>query len=142
MPAPDYALVYWDASAILSFLFQDIHSASARNWAEKEGVHFISSLAWSEVCAVIFRLKKENIISESAVHTAYEAIRQGPWRRLSAIPEWDLTENLSKRWSLRGADLWHLAAGKSLQNEMPELVLLTFDLKLEKSVRGESLFPD
>lgn len=142
MPEADYAWVYWDASAVLSFLFKDIHSAGAHKWAEKAGVHFISSLAWSEVCAVIFRLKKEKIINELFVNTAYEAIRQGPWRQLSAIPEWGVTENLSKKWALRGADLWHLAAAKSLQNELPELVLLTFDLKLEKAVRGESLFPD
>ena len=55
---------------------------------------------------------------------------------------WDVTENFSKKWALHGAGLWHLAAAKSLQNEMTELVLLTFDLKLQIPVKGEGLFPD
>ena len=37
--ASDYALVYWDASAILSVLFNDSHTPAALEWAEREGIH-------------------------------------------------------------------------------------------------------
>jgi hypothetical protein len=40
---------------------------------------------------------------------------------------------------LRGADLWHLASAKTLQEELPELILLTFDDQLMNAVTGERL---
>lgn len=135
----EYAMVYWDASAVLSVLFRDVHSPTAREWAAMEGVHFLSSLAWSEVCAVIFRMEKERIIGEHLVNAAREALRRGPWRRLSGVPDWEITENLSRSWMLRGADLWHLALVKRLLEELPDLMLLTFDVKLEQAAKGEGL---
>ncbi|MGH2424940.1 MAG: hypothetical protein ACRDF1_01465 [bacterium] len=41
------------------------------------------------------------------------------------------------KWSLRGADLWHLCTAKSLQSELPELRILTFDARLATAARGE-----
>jgi hypothetical protein len=35
--------------------------------------------------------------------------------------------------------LWHLAAAKSLQRDLPEIFLLTFDDKIEVAARGEDL---
>lgn len=138
----DLSVIYWDASAILSVLFKDSHSSVALKWAEVEGIHFMSTLAWSEVCAVIARMKRERIISELLEATAYEALGQGPWRRMSALPDWEVTGRLSRKWPLRGADLWHLATAKSLQDELPELVLLTFDSRLEQSAGGEGMACD
>jgi hypothetical protein len=46
---------------------------------------------------------------------------------------------LATKWPLRGADLWHLAAAKSLQTELPELAFLSFDLKLAAAAKGEGL---
>ena len=135
----DFSVIYWDASAILSVLFKDSHSSAALKWAEAEGIHFMSTLAWSEVCTVIARMKRERIISELLEATGYEALRQGPWRRMSAFPDWEVTRSLSQKWPLRGADLWHLATAKSLQDELPELVLLTFDSRLEQSAGGEGM---
>jgi len=135
----DFSVIYWDASAILSVLFKDSHSSAALELAEVEGIHFMSTLAWSEVCAVIARMKRERIISELLEATGYEALRQGPWRRMSAFPDWEVARSLSRKWPLRGADLWHLATAKSLQNELPELVLLTFDSSLEQSAGGEGM---
>ena len=135
----DFSVIYWDSSAILSVLFKDSHSSAALKWAEVEGIHFMSTLAWSEVCAVIARMKRERIISELLEAAGYEALRQGPWRRMSAFPDWEVTRSLSRKWPLRGADLWHLATAKSLQDELPELVLLTFDSRLEQSAGGEGM---
>lgn len=129
--------IYWDASAVLSTLFKDCNSESAINWAEAEGVHLISTLAYSEVCAVIGRMKKERILSDPLESTSFKMLEKGPWRRLNALPEWEITKNLSRKWSLSGADLWHLATAKSLQKEIPELILLTFDTRLKKAAREE-----
>ncbi|MBC8391803.1 MAG: PIN domain-containing protein, partial [Deltaproteobacteria bacterium] len=71
--------------------------------------------------------------------TSFEAIQQGPWHLLSTSPGWETTRFLSRKWSLRGADLWHLAAAKTLQDDLPELVLLTFDSRLEKAAEAEGL---
>lgn len=58
---------------------------------------------------------------------------------MTAFPGWETSRSSSRKWSLRGADLWHLATAKSLQNELPELVLLTFDSSLERSAEGEGM---
>ena len=136
---PDFSVVYWDASAVLSVLFKDAHSEDALARANMEGIHFMSTLAWAEVCAVIARMKNEEIIPDLLEATSFEAIQQGPWNLLSTSPGWETTRFLSRKWSLRGADLWHLAAAKTLQDDLPELELLTFDSRLEKAAEGEGL---
>jgi hypothetical protein len=40
---------------------------------------------------------------------------------------------------LRGADLWHLALAKTLQADLPELGLVTFDEALAEAAVGEGL---
>jgi len=139
MDNSDQTIIYWDASAILSALFKDSHSKIATKWAEKDGAHFLTTLAYSEVCAVISRMRKENILSDILIKSSFEVLDQGPWRRISISPEWKITRDLSRKWSLKGADLWHLATSKSLQKEFPELFLLTFDSRLETAANGEGL---
>jgi predicted nucleic acid-binding protein len=132
-------LIYWDSSAILSALFTDTHSDKAKKWADETGLHFISTLAYAEVSAVISRMKREHILAETLVNAAFEVLDQGPWRRIFTWPEWEIVRDLSARWTLRGADLWHLATATTLRIELPELALLTFDKRLEKAARGEAL---
>ena len=134
-------VIYWDASAVLSTLFRDAHSDTALRWVQMEGFHLLSSLAHAEVSAVIARMKKESILSDALVDMSFEALSQGPWRRLRSHPDWSGTEELARKWSLRGADLWHLSAARSLKEELPELVLLTFDARLGLAVQGEGLAP-
>ena len=131
--------VYWDASAILSALFKDSWSKEALDWSQKEGIHLISTLAYSEVSAVITRLKKDRIIADVLVNAAFEALEHGPWRRLNLGPDWEDIKILSLRRSLRGADLWHLATAKTLHKQIPELILLTFDKRLKVAAEGEDL---
>ena len=123
--------VYWDASALLSVLFKDSHSHEAIKWSQKQGMHLVSTLAYAEVCAVIARLQKDRIIAKVIAQAAFEALEQGPWRRLNLMPAWKDIKNLSYEGSLRGADLWHLAAVKTLQQQLPELIMLTFDKRLQ-----------
>jgi len=133
------SVVYWDASAVLSALFKDSRSEEAIEWSRKKGVHLISTLAYAEVCAVITRLERERILADVLISAAFEALDSGPWRHLNILPEWEVIKVLAKKWSLRGADLWHLAAGKTFQKQIPEMELLTFDKRLRAATKKELL---
>ncbi len=133
------AAVYWDASAVLSALFQDRFSAEAIEWSRRPGVHLLSSLAWAEVHAVIARVERERALADILVATARETVDSGPWRLLHITPAWESVKILAAKWPLRGADLWHLSAAKTLQDELPELVILTFDSRLKGAALGEGL---
>jgi predicted nucleic acid-binding protein len=133
-------LIYWDSSAILSALFTDTHSKTAKKWADTQGLHFISTLANAEVCAVIARLQREHVLVETLAKAAHEILDRGPWRRIYTLPDWEIVRALSAKWPLRGADLWHLAAAITLRKEFPELILLSFDQRLKKAVAGEALW--
>lgn len=132
-------ILYWDASAVLSVLFKDSRSDEALLWTRKNAVHLISTLAYAEVSAVIARLKRERILANVLVDAAFEALEGGPWRRLNIWPDWDELKILSLNWSLCGADLWHLAVAKTLQPQLPELMVFTFDKRLRTAAEGESL---
>jgi predicted nucleic acid-binding protein len=131
--------IYWDASAVLSVLFKDSFTDDAQMWAQKKGFHFMSTLTYAETCAVIARMQRERILADILIKASFEALEEGPWRRLTILPEWVVARSLSAKWPLRGADLWHLSAAKSLQKELPELLLLTFDNRLQKAAQGEGL---
>jgi len=131
--------VYWDSSAVLSALFRDEHSAAASKRAGEPAVHLLSTLAWAEVLAVIARIERERVLAKVLVAAAREALEDGPWRRLNAVPDWREVRSLSTKWPLRGADLWHLAVAKSLQTELPELTFMSFDTRLAAAAHGEGL---
>jgi len=132
--------LYWDSSAILSALFRDAHSDEATTRAaDPRAVHVLSSLAWSEVHAVIARMERERALASVLTDAAREALSSGPWRYLNASPTRIIVADLARRWPLRGADLWHLATAKTLQAEIPSLALLSFDAKLSAAARGEGL---
>jgi predicted nucleic acid-binding protein len=132
-------VIYWDTSAILSVLFKDEHSKKAKKLADQEGVHLISSLGYAETCAVLARIGREGLLSDILVKAAFEVLETGPWRRTHLSPAWEDLRDLCKKWPLRGADLWHLAAAKRIQKELPELSLLTFDKRLKNAANGEGL---
>lgn len=131
--------IYWDSSAILSALFRDGHSEEAGRRARGSAVHFLSTLAWAEVHAVIARIERERVLAKVLVAAAREALESGPWRRLNAAPDWKVVRDLSSKWPLRGADLWHLAVAKGLQSDVPELTILSFDAQLAAAAKGEGL---
>ena len=139
MTAKSVQVIYWDSSAVLSALFTDSNSRSAQKWSGAKGVHFVSTLTFAEVSAVIHRMQREHLISESQYQAAFEVLDNGPWRRISTWPEWEIIRSLSAIHPLRGADLWHLATAKSMHTEFPELYLLSFDKRLIKAAQSESL---
>ena len=135
----NHIVIYWDASAILSTLIKDTHSKEAQEWAHKEGTHLLSTLAYAEVLAVLSRMKRERIMADLLVEAARQTLESGPWRRLHSGPEWNFIAALSKKWPLRGADLWHLCTAKSVCEQLPELKVLTFDSRLKAAAHGEGI---
>ena len=138
MKSKEQIAIYWDASAILSIIFQDTNSRFALKWAESGAVHFVSTLAYAEVCAVLARMNKLKVLSDVLISVGYDLLNRGPWRRTSVNPEWSTLQVTSELRSLRGADLWHLATALKLRSDFPELVLLTFDKKLDKAAKQEN----
>ncbi|HEY8201528.1 MAG TPA: type II toxin-antitoxin system VapC family toxin [Actinomycetota bacterium] len=129
--------LYWDASAVLSSLFRDAHSDEAIEWAERDGIHLLSSLAYTETRAVIARLERERLFPDVLIGSTRETLDAGPWRRLSLLPDWETVRTLAPKWPIRGADLWHLATALTLRRELPGLGLLTFDNRMAVAAHGE-----
>ena len=134
-----YSVVFWDSSGILSALFEDAHSRKVLAWLKKKGIHLISSLGYAEVCAVIARLGKEKKLSGVLLDAALDTVSDGPFRQLNIQPDRKMIVSLSTKWPLRGADLWHLAAAKTLAEQLPEFVLLTLDERMRVAAEGEGL---
>lgn len=132
-------VVYWDTSAVVSVLFKDEHSEAAHRLADREGIHLLSSLGYAEACAVLARIQREGALAKILIQAAHEVLETGPWRRLNLQPTWQDLRELSNKWPLRGADLWHLANAMRLQQELPELCLYTFDERLRQAAEGEGL---
>jgi|LSQX01.3.fsa_nt_gb predicted nucleic acid-binding protein len=135
----DPHIIYWDTSAVISTLFQDEHSEQALYYAGLEGAHLISSLALAETHAVLNRLRRERLLNDILFAAAVESLETGPWKHLKIVPDDTEIKVLGKKWPLCGADLWHLAAAKTLQEEFPELLLLTYDNRLHLAASGEDL---
>lgn len=131
--------VYWDSSSVLSALFKDSHSEEALSMSEKQGIHLLSTLGYAEVCGVMARINRERVIADVLIHVASEVLKTGPWRHLNIWPEWDKLKALSSKWPLRGENLWHLASALTLQKQLPELTLFTFDDSLRTAAEGEGL---
>lgn len=132
-------VLYWDTSAVISALFRDRNSDEATVAAREPGTHLVSSLGWAESHAVIARIERERAMAAVLVAAAREALESGPWVRINVDPAWQQITTLARTWPLRGADLWHLAAAKELQAELPELRFLSFNARLSVAARGEGL---
>jgi predicted nucleic acid-binding protein len=139
MKKPVLVAVYWDSTSVLSALFKDPHSEQALNMSKKTGTHFLSTLCYAEVCSVLSRIRKDKKLKELLVDVSFEILKTGPWRRLNIWPEWKTLIALSEKWPLNGSRLWHLASVKTLQKQLPELSLFTFDGELRTAAEGEGL---
>lgn len=141
MKKPVLVAVYWDSTSVLSALFKDSNSEKALSMSKKEGSHFFSALCYAEVCSMLTRIRKDKKLKEVQVDVALEILKTGPWRRLNIWPEWNTLIAFSEKWSLNGSRLWHLASVKTLQKQLPELSLFTFDEELRTAAEGEGLLP-
>ena len=132
-------ITYWDASAAIPAVFPEKNSDVARRHANSGGLHLFSSLAWAEIHAVLARAQRRGKVSAALITAAHETLTSGPWRWINVVPDRKLIRELAVRYQLRGADLWHLAAAKTLKADQPELTLLTFDSQLSLAAEGEGL---
>ncbi len=139
MKKPVPVAVYWDSTSILSALVKDSHSEQTLKMSKKEGIHFLSTLCYAEVCSVLSQIREDKKLKEVQIDVALEILKTGPWRRLNIWPEWNTLIALSEKWPLIGSRLWHLASVKSLKKQLPELSLFTFDEELRTAAEGEGL---
>jgi predicted nucleic acid-binding protein len=139
MTEPFGAVIYWDSSAVLSVLIEDAHSEAAATEARRRVTHLLSTLAYAEVIAVLARLERDRALPRALADAARQAVRGGPWRALALQPDRSTMDELAASWSLRGADLWHLATALTLRRELPELQLITFDSRLRAAADGLKL---
>jgi len=93
----------------------------------------------AETHAVINRVARERLLADVLIKAALDALADGPWRYINISPDQREIVKLAAKWSLRGADLWHLAMAITLQRDLPELSLLTFDNRLQTAAQGEKL---
>lgn len=134
-----HLILYWDSSAVVSAVIPGPDHREARGWTAHSGAHLMSSLTWAEVLAVLYRLERDQEIPAPVARTAHQEIARVRWRRIEESPDWAIVQELAARWPLRGADLWHLALAKTLQQEQPRLRLLSFDRRLAEAAAGEGL---
>jgi predicted nucleic acid-binding protein len=132
-------VIYWDSSALLSYLFKDHNSEQALKRARLKGVHLLTTLAIAEVYTVISRIQRDRLLPESTIQSLYEMLENGPWSKLNIVPDRRSLKELAIKWPLKGSGLWHLATAKTLHREFPELMLLTFDRELALASKGESI---
>ncbi|HED24636.1 MAG TPA: PIN domain-containing protein [Firmicutes bacterium] len=133
------AVIYWDSTALLSYLFKDNHSEEILERARSRGVHLLTTLAAAEVYTVISRIHRERVLPDVMIDSLFEMLERGPWSRLNIVPDRLALKELARRWPLRGSGLWHLATALTLQREFPELMILTLDEDLARASRGEKL---
>jgi predicted nucleic acid-binding protein len=131
--------LYWDASAVLSALSQDLHTGTARRHLRAKSVHLLSSLAFTETAAVLARLAARRELSATSVHRATRSLFAAPWVSLELQPDRRLVSDLAARCALRGADLWHLGLALTLRAELPELRIVTFDERLAAAAEAEGV---
>ena len=132
-------VIYWDASAILSILVEDKHSAEAIKIEKRKGIHLASTLGFAETYAVLKRMNHENVLTDVLYATVLESLEDSVIRRINVQPDWKIMQELSTRHVLKGADLWHLAAVKTIQPELPEVSVLSFDKQLSNAARKEGV---
>ncbi len=131
------AIIYWDSTALLSYLFKDDHSEEVLDKARRKGVHLLTTLAIAEVYTVISRLQREQLLTDELIGSLFELLEFGPWSRLNIVPDSVTLKKLALKWPLKGSGLWHLATAKTLQREFPELMILTLDSDLARASSQE-----
>ena len=118
-------------------LLRDARSDAALARIRRPDVHILSTLAWVEVHAVLARHLREGT-PDSVVSRAASTLERAGWRHLRTGPSRAHVSALAQRWSLRGADLWHLATARTLGDEV-RISVLTFDRALDEAAKGEGM---
>ncbi len=134
------AVIYWDPTALLSYLFKDRYSDTVIKKARQKGIHLLTTLTIAETYTVISRIYRENLLPRDVlIDSIFDLLETGPWSKLNIVPDALTLRGLAAKWPLKGSNLWHLATAKTLQQEFPELMILTLDRELARASRAERL---
>jgi len=132
-------VIYWDASAILSILVEDEHSAKAIKTEKRKGIHLASTLGFAETSAVLKRMNHQTVLTDVLYASALESLENSVIRKINVQPDWKIMQELSTRYVLKGADLWHLATVKTIQPKLPEVLIFSFDKQLSNAAKKEGV---
>lgn len=130
--------IYWDASALVSLFVADSNAAAARRLAAERGPHLVTTLAFAETCSVLRRIARLGALEDGAADRAAGALERA-FTPTESAPRRDRIDRLARRYPLRGADLWHLAAALDLGVVLPRLRFLAFDSALSAAAAAEGL---
>lgn len=130
-------VLYWDTSAILPLLIEDIHTTKSIAATQQTRINFVSSLGVAEILGILSRIpsdqgsiKREEFLTD---------LQKSYWNLISEQPEITNLYSLSKNYKLRGADLWHLGVLIGLKRELPEIQMITFDQELGLAATKENI---
>ncbi len=136
-------ILYLDTSALLKRYFREPFSeAVSLKWTQSEAI-VISSVAYAETMATIFRKKRESGLSNRVVQKIM-ATFQRDWRGFIHV---EVTDDLNEyidqvvqNHSLRGFDAIHLASALVIHEKLPhDFFFACFDQRLNQVARIEGL---
>lgn len=131
--------IYWDSSALFSLIFPDAHTVRAVAHARSNVEHVISSLTWTEVHAGIARIVRDRAHPAEIIAAARVQLSTNALRYTDLSPDRSIVRQLADRWSLKGADLWHLSLAKTLHADNRHVRMLSFDARLAAAANAEGV---
>ncbi|NBW81687.1 PIN domain-containing protein [bacterium] len=114
--------LFWDTSAVVPLVFDELHTASALQAYQKGAGFFAWDWLAVEAEAALSRRKARN----SEWEKWSEISRLFQWVHLPSH-EWPEIRKLNRHWMLRAADAAHLYAFRRVCSILPDLRLVTFD---------------
>ena len=134
------ALVYFDASALVKLVVDEVGTELAVQLWDGCDTALASRLAYPEVCAALAAAGRNHDLSPDDVNIA-----QSSWDEFwSAVRPVELTHSverqagqLARRHGLRGADAVHLASALALDDD--DLVVAVWDRRLHRAALAEGL---
>lgn len=133
-------LVYFDASALVKLLVEEVGSDLAADMWDGCDAAISSRLAYPEVCAALAASGRSHDLDEDGLAAAEQAWEEY-WAATRPV---ELTAavarhagQLARLHSLRGADAVHLASALAIGD--PELVLAVWDQRLHAGARAAHL---
>lgn len=128
------AVYYWDSSAVLSTLIEDVHSPKAHQSLQRRALHLVTTLVQAEVIAVLNRIRRLEKRQSAAINKLEDRFLHGPWQLCLIQPDLAAIVHISKQSPLRGADLWHAAAYHTLRETHIPIQMITFDQALNDAM--------
>jgi uncharacterized protein len=132
---------YWDSSALIKRYIEEDGSNFVRSLSEGRP-NFTAALSHAEILATFYRLRRDGRASQFELEKLLGFFFDD-WKNLLIVSYGAQVQRTAEksieRSPLKGADLVHLASALKLVEEGLEVVLLTFDSRLEKAAQDHGL---